>query len=561
MNITSITKCIEDVNKQFNYETIKILVLQTEEHKYDLEDFTQMILNYLNINNIRKKIYIERRLLSLVNNNATITNNIDYIEIHLIIAWNEETLNTFLEANYKIIIPLARNIYEIVFLTSTSQWSNIITRFRNDFSVVDTYLCSRTNHNSINLQNDRFPLKVTIFSRYPTSITEIPKLMSENPIYKSFKLFGGIDGFLLSTIVEHFNFDIDRVDDCKKSEIFGEVLPNGTITGSLGIIANNEAHISFNGRFLMDYGTDNIEFTAPYDTDRICVGVPKSERVPQWLIFVYCFDLLTWFIICVVFFICYYFWYYIGPHQKRCIVFWQIFNIFLGIPTRFRPTLKQIFFLFSCMVFNIIILSVVQGQLIKAFTTPTYYKEINTLVELDKANFPIATNFYSFDNDSKIHRNLKRKQFGTIAFSNVFNFIAYSKNLSKIERERDFSFFIRVNYVNEDGTPRIHIMSECLASYLISYIVPKGSALLNAFNKVILRLVQSGLTLKWYNDVEFSIVLEKLMKLYGIKTLWRPFSLYNIQSAFFIWLLGTGFSIFVFVVETLFRKKFYKCFN
>ncbi|XP_044270049.1 uncharacterized protein LOC123014832 [Tribolium madens] len=68
------------------------------------------------------------------------------------------------------------------------------------------------------------------------------------------------------------------------------------------------------------------------------------------------------------------------------------------------------------------------------------------------------------------------------------------KNL--IEKSVPEGRIIGANYLDQDGTPLLHMTKECLATYFISYIVPKGSSLLNTFNKVILRLVESGLTWK-----------------------------------------------------------------
>ncbi|EFA00231.1 hypothetical protein TcasGA2_TC003059 [Tribolium castaneum] len=532
MNITNITKCLQDISETISSGSIRLLVLQTEEYpKYELADVTEIVINNIHKLNTETTFFIANRSLTKLNFGSL-------IGVHMIISWNTPILNNFLNIHRKVV---ARNVYKIFLLTS-NQPSNESGILHNQIS------CSKSLLTTTN--TDRFPLKVTMFVKFPTAILEMPKLLRQNPIYKSHRTIGGLDGFLLKTMADYLNFDVDIIDDFNPI-IYGEVLPNGTITGSLATIANNEAHISTNGRFLVDYGTDKVEFTIPYETDRICAIVPKSMRVPQWLIFVHCFDTSIWLALGTVYLVCCTFWYYIGPSRHHQ-VFWQIFTIFVGIPANITPTHKQLFFLFGCIVLNIIILSVVQSSLIKAITTPTFYKEINTLDDLDKAGFPIATKFYTFDNASITHRNLRKKQVGPIA--NILDIVAYQRNMAKIERERDLSFFIRCNYLDEDGTPLLHILKECFTTYFISYIVPKGSALLHIFNKVILRLVEGGLTIKWYNDVQFSVILEKTYASDGNKSLWRPYTLYDIQTAFFLWLLGSIIAILTFVGEIC-RKK------
>lgn len=558
----TVNKCLDEID-EIEDKSVRLVLLQdsdSDAHTSDLYDFTNTVTN-----RIRTTIQIERKFL-----NSRTTPNFGTIKTHVVLTWDESSLSRFLETNPEIVVPLACHTFKIFFLGEVPISERILSKFWINFGVLNACFCQRGQHFAyspftrnehewgtidthahINLKNlNKFPLKISMFERFPTSIVQVPELLKVNPVYKSSELVG-LDGTLLLTLSSFLNFDFEFVGGLGK-ENFGWVLPNGTITGSLGLVAGNQVHISTNGRFLTNYRTTSIEFTVPYDSDQMCVVVPKSKKVPQWLMVFYSFSALSWVCIYSVYFICTIIWYFMGPTRRYHRVFWEMFSIIHGIPIRINPKLGQSFFLLGCMVFNIIILGLVQGSFFKSFTTPTFYHEIDTLEDLDKSGLPIGTNFYSFDSDgSKLMANLKKKKIRSVP--HLMDSVAYQRNVAKLERKHDIDSFIKTHYLDQNGTPLLHIVNECLTSYFISLIVPKGSAFLDIFNEVISRLVEAGLTLKWYQDVEYTETLIRLMKLNKNKKLWEPFNLYALQGAFFVWTLGIILSSFVFLGEKLIK--------
>ncbi|EFA05247.1 hypothetical protein TcasGA2_TC015398 [Tribolium castaneum] len=534
----TINNCLEELD-QISDKSVRLVLLQTV-NDVTLSDHLDVITNRIGGTN---SLQIEKKNL----NDSGTTPDFGTTTTHVIVTRDASTLDLFLDTRPEIVVPLARHSYKI-FFTWTSGTTAILRRFWADFGVLDVCFCGGggttcggTNQRDLH----RLPLKIAMFVRFPTVMTVVPELLRANPIYKSSGLVG-LDGCLLSTLAGFLNFDFTTVGDMGHED-FGWVLPNGTVTGSLGQVAGNRAQIGTNGRFITNYGTTDIEFTVPYDSDKICVLVPKSQKVPQWLMVFTCFNAIAWACIYGTLVVCTIVWY---RARGECRVFWEMFSVIHGIPVKIVPTVGQSIFLFFCMVFNVIILSLVQGSFFKSFTTPTYFREIDTLEELDRSGLPIASNFYSFDGvGSKTIANLKRRKVPSVP--HIMDAVAYKRNVAKLERKRDIEAFIKTHYLDKDGTPLLHIVNECLTSYFISYIVPKGSALLAIFDHVILRIVESGLTLKWYQDVEYTEMLVKLQHLNQKKNLWEPFSLYSLQGAFFLWVLGTLLSVLGFLGEVL----------
>lgn len=76
-------------------------------------------------------------------------------------------------------------------------------------------------------------------------------------------------------------------------------------------------YASFNGRFVSDYGTNDIEYMFPVYSDKMCVIAPKALKVPDWIAIFKCFNVYLWILIVVVNSLCGYFWYLLKLWTSR----------------------------------------------------------------------------------------------------------------------------------------------------------------------------------------------------------------------------------------------------
>lgn len=86
--------------------------------------------------------------------------------------------------------------------------------------------------------------------------------------------------------------------------------------GSLGDVLYRRVYASFNGRFVGDYGTDDLEYMYPVFFDKFCIIAPKALKIPEWMAIFKCFDMTVWSLIIIVNVLCGYFWYIL----KRWVV-------------------------------------------------------------------------------------------------------------------------------------------------------------------------------------------------------------------------------------------------
>jgi hypothetical protein len=246
---------------------------------------------------------------------------------YFIIVWDVATLHRFLDDNYQIVIPEARATYWLHFVFTSSEscqgvkyeLSEIMRRFWIDYNAVNViaqtpcscdnqqvyiyrpfvrtnfswgvtniYTLEEINNNNRLITNlldnlNRVPLPIAVFPSYLTALQDLPKLLTYNPIYKNLTWSKGLvgkDGMILGTLAESLNFDVVLIGG--QDNNFGFVLPNGTITGVLGDIAERRAVFAANSRFLANHHVDHIEFTKPNSDDALCIVVPKAAKVPRW---------------------------------------------------------------------------------------------------------------------------------------------------------------------------------------------------------------------------------------------------------------------------------------
>lgn len=81
------------------------------------------------------------------------------------------------------------------------------------------------------------------------------------------------------------------------------------MTGTIGAVLYSQTYASFNGRFMSDYGSSNIEYMFPYYFDKLCIIAPKALKVPQWMAIFKCFNETVWLTLLLVNCACGFFWF------------------------------------------------------------------------------------------------------------------------------------------------------------------------------------------------------------------------------------------------------------
>jgi hypothetical protein len=520
------------------------------------------------------------------------------VEGYVIIAWHPSVLHQFLDQDNHTVLPKIRATYALQFIfsekhlckTIKTEMDNILRHLWIEFNVVNVIAqtpCScdtseiyiyrpfvKTDNlwgltEYYHLQDvtsnfrvitnpltdlNGFSLKISIFEKFPTSIKNLPRMLLSNPIYKNLtwsRGFGGVDGLMLGVLAEHLNFDVVPVAGKNKNNQ-GIAFPNGTTTGSLHDVIYRKVVYDATSRGVHNYST-LIEFTTPYSTAELCIVVPKALKLSNWAILINSFDQASWIFIILSIIASAIFWYQVGPSTDFTKQTWQILSFLLGIPTKLVPVLHQLAFLTECMIFNVVILGILQGFLFTSFTKTLYHTDVNTLEEVVQLGLPIARDRWNLiGKNSDIMRRLKTSQ--ADPNDNILDLVAYQRNLVAFEIKMLFKVVSRNKYVDDDGQALLHIVKECVGTYAVSTIVPKGSAFLKVFNSIIIKLFEGGFTMKWLNNLLDSIAAEKMIRKSKKHTSVKSFSLHDIESAFHILILGNICCVLVFFSEIVWKR-------
>jgi hypothetical protein len=486
--------------------------------------------------------------------------------LHAIFILNVESNSMFRSNIGEILLQLWTKFHilnVVVYTPVTSEDVYIYRPFKKTYTswgIVNVYKLRSINGLEIlNCLEDleKYPIRVKIFSRLPTALSEIPKNMQDNRIHTDlykYSGFGGVDGNVLGELAKQMNFSVLTV--YKQQRNFGKILKPGRITGSLGYIVYDLIDLVANGMFVTDQKTGNFEFTNVYFYDEICVVAPKAERIPHWLAVFKCFHWQTWIFLTCTCLVSLLFWfifdnvYQFGTKGTFKYNLIDVFLILVSAPIKLHHLKGKNTFLASCMIFNAVITWTFQGNLVKSFSTKSYYADINTLEQLDKSGLAISTSLNVFENyhNSTLIKHLHEKIVHKYRVS--MKQAAFERNVVALERKKDAKLFILV-YVTSEGVSRLHISKESIISYYMSFMVPQGSPYLIKFNSLMIHFFEIGLVQKWYDDIASSVTTTTVFRNVGNESVQKPFSLHDIQSAFIILVFGFTVGLIVFIYEII----------
>lgn len=403
-----------------------------------------------------------------------------------------------------------------------------------------------------------YPLQVSIFEQYPTAIPM-------NNVNNS-TTYEGMDGHILYNVAQYFNF-MFKIHNNYGNKPYGSVLQNGSVVGSLADVVYGKTEISFNSRFIMWYGVDDIDFSIPVASDKLCIIAPKAKRIPKWKNMFVSYKTEVWLSFLMVYVVCamcFYFLhkYKLQKHSTGCLPTLNMFQIFVLSPVHRPPQILVQRLLFaSCLLFNLVLMNTFQGLLVTNITTPNYGTDIHTMDQLHESNLQILTGSFSIMDMLKNGDVISRK-FKVFEGTRHEMIQQVLKSVAAItERESSIRFLV-TKYLSPDGTLLMHMVEECPAYYYLAYILPKGNPYLQEFNSFLQKVMESGLTQKWYwdsTDIKTRLSYRKSHP--KPKTL-KLFSVSDLQLAFYILITGLLLSSFIFVVEVaLVTRKVQKITN
>lgn len=376
------------------------------------------------------------------------------------------------------------------------------------------------------------------------------------------------------------------------NDAFGFRLPNGSFTGTLGRLIRHQSDLALTGFFIKDYLTRGIEFTAATYNDRLCCVVEKAKRIPSVLLPLSSFKPHIWIYLFITAFISAVFWAFLRKmyetnvmrtHRERCdhrnndndaIVYKHhisggfylysqiLIDMFiLMISAQMRRISKftsERCFICAISILSLVFVSIFQSNLATVYIKPLYYKDINTLSELDNSELRIGLKYQGLIDDifpanSSILFESLRNKLLLVNFS-VMQYMVTNGNLATATRKTTISLDNAIYFRNNS----LHLIPDCPRVYNLAYAVQRYSVFSPKINEILLQLLNGGIISKWIKDMNYNQTMKVIRSNNGRTEIYKVLGNSDLELAYIILLIGITLSSVIFCLENYLARRIFK---
>ncbi|XP_017026451.1 uncharacterized protein Ir100a [Drosophila kikkawai] len=420
-----------------------------------------------------------------------------------------------------------------------------------------------------------YPLRIYIFDSVYSAVLgdgENKKVLSVT----------GADAKLAKTVAKQLNFTADYLwpDD----EFFGGRLPDGSFSGGVGRAHRGEVDIIFAGFFVKDYLTTQMQFSAAVYMDDLCLYVQKAQRIPQSILPLFAVHTDVWLCFLLVGLLGALVWLllrllnlrlnieriqddgvsrdsYLRTAARRIFIDTWVVWVRVNIG-RFPPFHSERIFVASLCLVSVIFGALLESSLATVYIRPLYYRDTNTMRELDESGLPIYIKHPAFKDDlfygsdSAVYRRLDSKMMLVAeGEERLIEMVSKRGHFAGVTR----SASLELSDIRYVMTKKVHKIPECPKSYHIAYVLPRPSPYLEEVNRIVLRLVAAGIVGLWTGETKerakWSIQRfpEYLAQLDVGR--WKVLTLSDVQLAFYALSIGCILAGIVCLAEIFLRRK------
>ncbi|XP_064101797.1 glutamate receptor ionotropic, delta-2-like [Macrobrachium nipponense] len=387
----------------------------------------------------------------------------------------------------------------------------------------------------------------------------------------SYEAKEGIDVRIVETLSSALNFTYRVVRPSDGA--WGYPQADGTVTGMIGMVSRREAHLAITIIAINEKREEVVDFTIGYYRGLLKIYSRAPRQKNRALAVMSSFDSLVWICIMATTLVMGPLAYLAsvsldpedwkeGPSLRKVqeYVFGMFSNLVLQ-DNRVSPLKwpEKVIFL-SWYLFCLVVSALYSGMLTAVLAVPSYEKPVDSLEELPRAvkdGFTIgvmadSTNEYLFrDATYGIYKDTWK----------LFNHEDRSKSFvdspaTGIARVLEKKFIYMGPAILGDaiakkyGSSQFHFGKETFFPQDAAIACPPGSPYVQSFNRVLARLVEGGLNVKWEKD-EIRKVPEKRSAEDGRPKI-SAISITHLQAAFFIVVIGILVSAAVLLMENVY---------
>lgn len=378
-------------------------------------------------------------------------------------------------------------------------------------------------------------------------------------------VYGGKDGTLMSTIIEHINAKANVISLTK---LYGEHNPWRYLNKGLLEYMKLPIIMKYKADFFLDtlevFPNNDTEYLYPYSRDDVILIVPsakllsKDQQLFKIISNGFYYFLLFFVLVCPII------WYYINycrfkfidntssSNNSFSLILINNLGLLLGIGLNvIRKNIAEnilISFLIFC---DLIINCVFQSMLSSIMTVSDFEHEVNSLQ--DVIDYDPCKVIFTYDT---IVKDLREILGITGQTALLHKFVMFTPTHAFLPFKKLPTGCGTTNFEHAELSTRVredfHPVKEHLVTAYIAFPVIKDSPYYDVLNKYVARLIESGLYKLW----KHLTLYETLIELGGPEERetggYKDISLYQVRAAMYMLIVGLVISIFVFIFELIY---------
>jgi hypothetical protein len=380
----------------------------------------------------------------------------------------------------------------------------------------------------------------------------------------------GIELRFIKLVAEKLNLTLRFLPPPPKNEKWGNLTDEFKFTGLLGEVVYERADIGFGAWTLHPTLLEIVDATKSYYRDDWVWWVPCAKKVPRWKSISMVFLPETWSAVLIsIFFAVVVILCLVNCEKTEHKLYRNCVNCVstvwasvLGVATPHMPnTISVRIFFISWIWYCLAINTMFQTLLTSFLIEPGHQHQMNSIEEILASKLKYGYNQWFDilvrDTADSLSKTIlqKRVECGEGNTPPCLDWVAYNDNFSLLCSKTLLDYVLTREYLDKHGKPLI-----CQAGGLffpLNYVtyMAKGNPLLNRFDEMITRVIESGIAGKW---IDFGLYLQRVHAgITGRKTLageYSNLSLEHAQGIFAILLPGLAFSVLVFFLELTYYK-------
>jgi len=376
----------------------------------------------------------------------------------------------------------------------------------------------------------------------------------------------GLEIKLIRTIAHSLNSTLEYLPPPANDSKWGARQPGGFWTGLVGDVYYKKADVALASMTATEERKQYLETTITYWSNSVVWIVPRPKFISGWRSLLGIFKPTMWAVVLVAYLLASVALCSLAHtvlrlkesefYRNPCSCFMATWALTLEMGTHVQPRGLIMRFVFICWVIYCLQISTAyKSSLISSLTNPHLEPDILNIKQLanSRLKFQYTVGLFDYFDDPadanmrQIRDSLRFCDDVTVCLERL----ALTAETALLNDKSYVKYLIPRLYVDSNGRPLLQPVPQEVLSYHIVMVLSKGNLLLERFDELISRIVESGLTVKWAKDIMHTRAVGAVSENGGGG---RRLSMAHLQSMFVLLLIGEGLALVALIVEVVMRK-------